>query len=44
MKLLKKEKQLYCQLCEEIDCVHIGYVFGLPNVEEIKMKLTEDGM
>ena len=27
--------QLYCQLCEEKDCVHIGYVFGLPDVYEI---------
>ena len=27
--------QLYCQLCEEKDCVHIGYVFGLPDVYEV---------
>ena len=27
--------QLYCQLCEEKDCVHIGYVLGLPDVYEI---------
>ena len=27
--------QLYCQLCEEKDCVHIGYVFGLHDVYEV---------
>ncbi|MEM3143742.1 MAG: hypothetical protein QXG67_04030 [Candidatus Nitrosotenuis sp.] len=27
--------ELYCQLCEEKDCVHIGYVFSLPDVYEI---------
>ena len=26
---------LYCQLCEEKDCVHIGFVFSLPDVYEI---------
>ena len=33
--MIKKEEQLYCELCKKIDCVHIGYVFGLPNVYEI---------
>ena len=33
--VIKKEEQLYCQLCEEIDCVHIVYVFGLPDVYEV---------
>lgn len=27
--------ELFCQLCEEKDCVHIGYVFSLPDVYEI---------
>ena len=27
--------ELYCLLCEEKDCVHIGYVFGLPDVYEV---------
>jgi len=27
--------ELYCMLCEEKDCVHIGYVFALPDVYEI---------
>ena len=27
--------ELYCQLCEEKDCVHIGYVFSLPDIYEI---------
>ena len=27
--------ELYCQLCEEKDCVHVGYVFGLPDVYEV---------
>ncbi len=24
--------ELFCQLCEEKDCVHIGFVFSLPDV------------
>jgi hypothetical protein len=27
--------ELYCQLCEEKDCVHIGFVFSLPDVYEV---------
>ena len=27
--------ELYCLLCEEKDCVHVGYVFGLPDVYEV---------
>jgi len=27
--------ELYCQLCEEKNCFHIGYVFSLPDVYEI---------
>jgi hypothetical protein len=27
--------ELFCQLCEEKDCVHVGYVFSLPDVYEI---------
>jgi hypothetical protein len=27
--------ELFCQLCDEKDCVHIGYVFSLPDVYEI---------
>ena len=27
--------ELYCQLCEEKDCVHVGYVFGLRDVYEV---------
>lgn len=27
--------ELYCQLCEEKSCFHIGYVFSLPDVYEI---------
>jgi hypothetical protein len=27
--------ELYCQLCEEKNCVHVGYVFGLPDVYEV---------
>ena len=30
-----QNNELYCQLCEEKDCVHIGYVFGLPDVYEV---------
>ncbi len=27
--------ELFCQLCEKKDCVHIGFVFSLPDVYEI---------
>ena len=27
--------ELFCQLCDEKDCVHIGFVFSLPDVYEI---------
>jgi len=27
--------ELYCLLCEEKDCVHVGYIFALPDVYEI---------
>ncbi|KAG2474897.1 MAG: hypothetical protein ACE1YX_03590 [Nitrosopumilaceae archaeon] len=27
--------ELYCLLCEEKDCFHIGFVFSLPDVYEI---------
>ena len=27
--------ELFCQLCEEKNCVHIGFVFSLPDVYEI---------
>lgn len=27
--------ELFCQLCDEKDCVHVGFVFSLPDVYEI---------
>ena len=27
--------ELYCQLCDEKYCVHIGFVFSLPEVYEV---------
>ena len=30
-----QNNELYCLLCEEKNCVHIGYVFGLPDVYEV---------
>lgn len=30
-----KDGQLSCCLCEEKDCVHVGFVFSLPDVYEI---------
>mgnify|MGYP001286480431 CR=1 FL=1 len=33
--------ELFCQLCEEKNCVHIGFVFSLPDVYEI---LTSRGI
>ncbi len=27
--------ELYCQLCEEKNCFHIGFVFSLPDVYEV---------
>lgn len=26
---------LFCQLCEETDCLHVGYAFALPEVYDI---------
>jgi len=30
-----QNNELYCLLCEEKACVHIGYVFALPDVYEV---------
>jgi len=30
--------ELFCQFCEEKDCVHVGFVFSLPDVYEILNK------
>jgi len=27
--------EIFCQLCEEKDCVHVGFVFSLPDVYEV---------
>jgi predicted CopG family antitoxin len=27
--------ELFCQLCEEKDCVHVGFVFSLPDIYEV---------
>ncbi len=27
--------ELYCMLCEEKDCVHVGFVWSLPDVYEV---------
>ena len=27
--------ELFCQLCEEKSCVHVGFVFSLPDVYEV---------
>ena len=27
--------ELYCQLCEEKNCFHVGFVFSLPDVYEV---------
>jgi len=27
--------ELYCMLCEEKDCFHVGFVFSLPDVYEV---------
>ena len=27
--------ELYCQLCDEKDCVHVGFVFSLPDVYRV---------
>ena len=27
--------ELFCQLCDEKDCVHVGFVFSLPDVYEV---------
>lgn len=33
-EVLIQEGEMYCQLCEENDCVHVGYVFSIPIVYE----------
>ena len=33
-EVIIREGELYCQLCEESDCVHVGYVFSIPTVYE----------
>ena len=27
--------ELFCQLCDEKDCVHVGFVFSLPDIYEV---------
>ena len=27
--------ELFCLLCDEKDCVHVGYIFSLPDIYEI---------
>lgn len=27
--------ELFCQLCDEKDCIHVGYIFSLPDVYEV---------
>ena len=27
--------ELFCQLCDEKDCVHVGFVFSIPDVYEV---------
>ena len=31
--------ELFCQLCEEKNCVHVGFVFSLPDVYEVLIPL-----
>jgi len=26
---------LFCLLCDEKDCVHVGYIFSIPDIYEI---------
>lgn len=39
--------ELYCCLCDEKDCVHVGFVFSLPGVYEIlnqrKVRVSKHG-
>lgn len=30
-----QNSELYCMLCEEKDCFHVGFVFSLPDVYEV---------
>lgn len=30
-----QKKELFCHLCDQKDCVHIGFVFSLPDVYNI---------
>ena len=33
-----REHELYCHLCDKKDCVHIGFVFSLPEIYEFLNK------
>lgn len=30
-----QQGELYCQLCESKDCVHVGFVFSIPDVYKV---------
>ena len=34
-EVTRQRGELFCQLCEEKDCFHIGFVFSLPDVYEV---------
>ena len=38
-EILIQKGELFCQLCDEKDCVHVGFVFSLPDV----YKIIDDG-
>ena len=34
-EILVQKEELYCTLCEEKDCIHVGFVWSLPDVYEV---------
>lgn len=34
-KVTIQKRELFCQLCKEKDCIHVGFVFSLPDMYDI---------
>jgi len=34
-EVVVKQGELCCELCKAKDCVHVGYVFSLPDVRDV---------
>ena len=34
-KVTIQKRELFCQLCREKDCIHVGFVFSLPDMYDV---------